>query len=151
MKALETVAAIFCAVVVLFLIPLIMRAGYTGDSMECIAESAVESICTELSATGELSLLDVQVLTERLMDCGYEGQFDVTVYFYEDAISGDMHQYAVTWEEIIEILASGNNYVFPKDCYVRIKVPGNRYKNHITEIAFGRSGFERTFVLGSGI
>lgn len=151
MRALETITAIFCAVLVLFLVPLIMRAKYAGDSMECIAESAVESMCADLSATGELSLIEVQIMTEQLMNCGYEGQFTVTVYYYEDAVSGDIHQYTVTWEEILEILAAGKNYVFPRDCYVRIKVPDNHYKNQITEITFGRSGFERTFVLGSGI
>ena len=150
MRALESVFAIFCAVMIVFGVPVIMRAEQAGDSLEVCAEAGVEEVCSDISADGSLSLLRVQEMTQVLMNCGYAGEFEITVYTYEDAADGNIHQYAVTWEEILMVLDKGEDYIFPKDCYVRVEVPGIYPDNLLERFMYGRKKIEKPIVLGSG-
>lgn len=151
MRSLETIAAIVAAVLVLFLVPIVMRADYVGSCQEVVAESEVEALCSDLAKEHKLHLVEVETITKALMDCGYTGEFTITVYTYEEDLNGNIHRYMMSWDEIVTILGEEGVFSFPSDCYVRIEVPFHYEQNFLANIAFGRDGFERTFILGSGV
>lgn len=151
MRALETIACIIAAVFLLFVIPIMMRAEYAGECQEVVAESTVEKLCSHMQAGKMLHLVDVESVVKSLMECGYTGELSITVFTYEEALDGSIHRYSVSWEEILNVIGAGEYYTFPSDCYVRVEVPAYYAKNGFTNMAFGRDGFERTFILGSGI
>jgi len=150
MNSLETIIATICVVLLLFVVPLAIVTEQAGSSLEVCAEAGADQLVADISADGTLDLLKVQDFGQILMNCGYTGEFKVTVYTYEDAIDGAIHRYQVTWEEILDVLEGGDVYRFPKNCYINISVPDYAPKNFVLGFIFSRKGFEKPVILGSG-
>lgn len=150
MRSLDTIFAILCVVVILFIVPLAVVTKQAGESLEVCAEAGADQLASDIRADGKLDLLKVENFGQVLMNCGYSGDFKVTVYMYEDAVDGSTHRYVVTWEEILQVLEIGEDYLFPKNCYINVSVPDTVPDNMVLRLMFSRTGFEKPIILGSG-
>lgn len=150
MHSLETIFATICVVIILFIVPLTVVTVQTGESLEVCAEAGADQLTADIRADGVLDLLKVQDFGQVLMNCGYPGEFKVTVYMYEDDVEGNVHRYVIIWEEILEDLELGKDFVFPENCYINISVPDYIPENAILGLMFARKGFEKPIILGSG-
>jgi len=151
MRALEVVGAIFCAVVIIFAIPYVIKSQAAADSLRLCAEEGVDRMIADIKADGELTVLRIDELTKLLMDCGYPGEFTISVYTYEDSIDGEMHAYVVSWAEILEVLQAEQVYCFPEDCYGTVAVKGISPEGLLLKLLFSRCGFEKPMIIGSGV
>lgn len=150
MSSLETIFATVCVVLIIFLVPLAIVTVQAGDSLEVCAEAGADQLSADIEADGMLDVLRVQGFIQLLMNCGYSGDFSITVYTYEDAVDGSVHRYVVTWEEILEVLETGETFFFPKNCYVNVSVPDYVPDNAVLGFMFTRKGFEKPIIMGSG-
>jgi len=151
MRALETVAAIVCAVLVIFVLPYVLKSQETAHSLKLCAEEGVERLIADMTADGELTLWRVDELTQLLIDCGYPGEFQISVYTYEDAMDGTTHEFVVTWDEIVTILQEKNIYEFPENCYGKVAVEGSYPQGLLLRLMFTRERFERPLIIGKGV
>lgn len=150
MRALEAIVAIFCAVIIVFTIPYVVKAQETANSLRLCAEEGVDRMIADIKSDGEMTLLRMDELTKLLMDCGYSGEFAVSVSVYEDSMDGVLHEYVVSWEEILEVLQTGQPYCLPENCYGTILVKGLYPNSLLYELLFARTGFSKPFIMGSG-
>ena len=151
MKSFEIVIAIVGAVVALLFLPMAVKAKTASDGMETYAESGLDKMCSDISADNKLDTVRIGEFTQLLMDCGYTGEFKITVYTYENAVNGSVHRYTVEWEEMLGILETEGIFVFPEDCYIRVEVPGVSMDNILLTYLFGRAAMEKPVILGNGM
>lgn len=120
-KALENVLACIacslCALCVLF-----MSEGHFSKCLALTGQETVDEMLAEISANKKIATLSYDMCVSSLYKSGYEGECKITVFTYEQAVDGTMHQYMISWDEIREELERNKEYVCPENSYVKVSV-----------------------------
>lgn len=123
MKSLENIVAAIIAVCVLILIPIVMSDMHASRCLTVTGKGSVEELASQISKEKELAVFTYDQHADELYKCGFEGELQISFYVYEAVADGvgvesEQRRYVTTWEEIKEVLLTGDSYKFPDNCYV---------------------------------
>lgn len=120
-KSFENILAVLMFGICILCLLFVSESHYS-KCLSTTGKETVDAMLAEISASGEITLVMYDLCAEALYAAGYEGECIITVYTYETAVDGTLHQYMTSWNEIKAGLIANNRYICPDGCYVKVSV-----------------------------
>lgn len=120
-KALENILA-FIACALCALCVLLVSEGHSSKCIAVTGQESVDAMLAEVSANKKITSLMYEMCVHSLYKSGYEGDCKITVYTYEMAVDGTMHQYMISWDEVLNELDKNRVFQCPGNSYVKVSV-----------------------------